>query len=427
MSLVKTTARVRQTSRRQVAAISARLAGTCAAVLREHLLRLRGVGDHPNRVLHYDQLLAAHLVGFYDSVVRSLRTLDTRTVTDASMRQTLDELRLARSTISDAMAELPAAALLPLMRELLKRLPGDCSNPELADLVTLKRRICAIDGSYFRVPADVLWALAHTRRNGRHARQVRLDLHLEGPRRCIAGVPVLRFVPTQAQVDGKSRGSESAAFVGTLESGVVYLADRNFVDYDFLRAVIGLESDFVVRLKSSTNVVVVSAVRELSTRDTEAGVLEDQQVTVPGSRWTEGLPADVPLRLVTVFDPVRQEQVRLLTTLTEVPACIIGQLYRHRWAIELFFRWLKCVAKVKHLFSESANGITMQFYIMIIATLLMYLHTGSRPSVYSFVMLGSAASGNLVLEKVPEALERIAREREQERLRRMRAKKKNKA
>ena len=72
------------------------------------------------------------------------------------------------------------------------------------------------------MPADVLWALAHRRRRrgrrgrrGRRAndadkvgRQIRLDLHLD----------VLRFLPVKAQVDGKERGSESTAFIGTLEA-----------------------------------------------------------------------------------------------------------------------------------------------------------------------------------------------------------------
>lgn len=397
--------------------MSAQLAGSCAAVLQEHLARLRRVGDHPNRVLHYDELLAAHLLGFYDGVVRSLRTLDARTVASAEARAALDGLRLARSTIGDAMAELPAAALLPLLRELLARLPANCTNPHATDLLTLKRRIHAIDGSYFRVPADVLWALAHRRRNGKCARQVRLGLHLD----------VLRFVPVAARVDGRARGSESAAFIGTLEGGVVYLADRNFVDFDFLRDALAVDSDFVVRLKKSGSGpnVVVSATNELTARDRdEAGVLCDEHVTLPGSDAGPGL-GDTPLRIVTVYDPVKREAVRLLTTLLDVPAWVIGQLYRQRWAIELFFRWLKCVAKVRHLFSESEseNGITMQFYLVIIATLLMYLRTGHRPSVYTLVLLGSAAAGDLALDKVPEVLERIARERELERLR-LRAKKK---
>src|ERR1039457_442193 len=177
--------RVRQDANTAVARVPPELAGACAGMLREHLARLRGVGAHPNRLLHYDQLLAAHLLGFYDSTVRSLRTLDARSVASCAMNNALDDLRLPRSTLSDAMNELPAAALLPLLEQLLKRLPAHCSHPDLQDLLTLKKRICAIDGSYFRVPADVLWALAHRRHNGKVGRQVRLDLHLD----------VLTFVP----------------------------------------------------------------------------------------------------------------------------------------------------------------------------------------------------------------------------------------
>ena len=296
------------------------LAGACADVLKDHLARLRQFANHPNRVLHYDQMLVVHLLGFFDPVVRSLRTLDGRTVADQTMRQATDDLRAARSTMSDAMNELSADALLPLLKQLLQRLPSHCSHPELADLMTLKKRILAIDGSYFRVPADVLWALSHRRPNNKMARQVRLDLHLD----------VLRFLPVNAGVGGEEQSSESAAFAKTMEPGVIYLADRNFVDFDFIRAVIKNTSDLVVRLKS--------------------------------------------------------------------------------------------VAKIRHLFAESSNGITMQFYIVIIATLMSYLHTGARPSVYTFMLLSSAARGTLVLEKVPEVLERIAREREQERQRRLKKK-----
>jgi hypothetical protein len=389
------------------------LTGACAAVLDEHLRRLRSVGDHHNRLLHYDQLLAGHLLGFYDSAVRSLRTLDARSTTASSMKEALSDRRLARSTLSDAMNELPASALLPLLKDLLARLPKNCSHPDLRDLVTLQRRICAIDGSYFRVPADVLWALAHRRSNGRIGRQVRLDLELD----------VLALVPVDAEIGGAESSSEPESFAKRVEPGKVYLADRNFVDFGFLRAVIEAGSDFVVRIKADSASLRIETFNDnaLTAADTEAGVTADSIVGVPGSDRPSGLQDD-KLRVVTLWDPVAQKPVRLLTTLLDVPAHLIGRLYRHRWAIELFFRWLKCVARVRHLFSLSANGMTMQFYVVIIATLLMTLSTKSRPSVYSLVLLSSAARGDLVLEKVPEVLERIARERDLERKRRARAK-----
>lgn len=389
------------------------VAGVCSAMLQEHLHRLRNLSDHPNRVLHYDQLLAAHLLAFFEPAVDSLRTLDSLSVTGKIISDSLDQVRLARSTLSDAMAQLPASALLPLMRELLLRLPANCSHPDLADLQALRKRIVAVDGSYFRVPADVMWALAHRRQNNKVGRQIRLDLHLD----------VVRFLPLSVQVDGKNRGSESAAFIPTLESGVVYLADRNFIDFQFLRAILNLQSDFVVRLKKSGSgpICELKESRSLTQADIDAGVLRDELVHLPGTRNSTGFDQHI-FRVITVFDPVDKEEVRLLTTLLDVPAKSIGQLYRHRWSIELFFRWLKCVAKVKHLFCESANGITMQFYVMIIATVLMHLRTGQRPSKYTYAMFSAAAGDDLNLEKVPEVLERIARERELERLRRLKKK-----
>jgi hypothetical protein len=404
---------VNQKKQREIATVPQPLAGACWSVLQKHLARLREVGAHDNRVLHYDQVLATHLMGFYDAAVRSLRTLDARSCSDQTTRESIDGLRVARSTMSDAMANLPAEALLPLMRELLQRLPDNCSHPDLADLVTLKRRIVAIDGSYFRVPGDVLWALAHRRSNGQIGRQIRLDLHLD----------VLRFLPIKCQVDGEKNASESAAFGGTIDSGVIYLADRNFVDFEFLRKIIDGKSDFVTRLKKAgagPNLVVVED-RPITEKDKAAAVVSDQLVKIPGSSGAPGF-AEQLFRVVTVFDPVAKQEVRLLTTLLDVPAELIGTLYRHRWSIELFFRWLKCVAKVRHLFSESENGITMQFYVMIIATLIAYLHTGEKPSIYTFVLMSSAANGTLVLEKVPEVMERINRERELERVRRQKKK-----
>lgn len=402
---------VRQQSRTKVAVVSAQLAGACAGMLQDHLVRLRGISDHHNRVLHYDELLTALLLGFFDPTVRSLRTLDGRSISSNTLTQSLDHLRLAKSTISDAMSQFSAQALLPLMQELLKRLPDNCSHPDLADLLTLKKRILAIDGSYFRVPADVLWALAHRRSNNVMGRQIRLDLHLD----------VLRFLPVKLRVDGKDRGSESAAFIDTLEADRIYLADRNFIDFDFLRAVLDIGSDFVARLKKSGPNIELLETRELTQQDLDAGVISDQIVLLPGSQGAQGLGRQT-LRIVTVWDPVRHEEVRLLTSLLDGPVRLVGQLYRHRWSIELFFRWLKCVAKIRHLYSESSNGITMQFYVMIIATLLMHLYTGARPSVYSYMLLASAAAGDLVLENVPEVLERVARERELERQRRLKKK-----
>jgi hypothetical protein len=146
-------------------------------------------------------------------------------------------------------------------------------------------------------------------------------------------------------------------------------------------------------------------------------VLSDSTGHVPGSRGSPGFGTR-RLREVCIFDTRNNKVVRLLTTLLDVPAHVIGKLYRQRWTIELFFRWLKCVAKFEHLISHSQNGITIQFYVAVIGVLLTYLRTGQRPSVYEFRCLSWVARGIMDVATMHEILTLRQRERDQAKARR---------
>ena len=102
----------------------------------------------------------------------------------------------------------------------------------------------------------------------------------------------------------------------------------------------------------------------------------------------------------------------LLTSCLDMPAELIVLIYKHRWQIELFFRWLKCRAHLEHFFSESPQGMTLQLYVTLIATLLIALETGARPRVYDFSLLSFALSGRASLEEVPAVAARRRAERE---------------
>ena len=77
----------------------------------------------------------------------------------------------------------------------------------------------------------------------------------------------------------------------------------------------------------------------------------------------------------------------LVTNLQEVPAEIIVLLYRFRWLIELFFRWLKCVLGCRHLLSQSAPGIEIQMYCALIACLLIQLACPFHPTRWTYKLL----------------------------------------
>lgn len=373
-------------------------------LIQDHLQALRSHRAHPNRTLHYDELLTALLLAFYEPADRSLRLIDD--LSDSGhARAFLPDGRTPRSTMSDALAGFDPKALEPIVASLTKRLPALSRGDR--DLHALLKRVIAADGSLFTVPADVLWAIALKRSNGRAGRQIRLNLQLD----------VLHFVPTGFDLSGAGDGSETAAFTRNLAPGVIYLFDRGFVDFAFLRAVLEVGSDFVVRLKGDTKFVAVED-RPLTEQDKAAGILSDRTGRVPGSAGCPGFGGR-PFREVVVWDGRNRKEVRLLTTLPDVPARTVGQLYRHRWMIELFFRWLKCVARFEHLVSHNANGIAIQLYVAVIAVLLTYLRTGQRPGVYEFHCLSWVARGVMTVADMQRVLTRRQRERDLARRRRL--------
>jgi len=397
--------RQRRSSSPQAARVDERLVGVeYVKLLQEHLGLLHRGRDHPNRTLHDDTLLTALLLNFYESSDRSLRQIEDLSCAD----QARDFLpgRTPRSTLSDALCSMDPRRIEPIIEALCKQLPQLKRVDD--DLAALLRRLIAADGSLFTVPADVAWAIGITRSNGKAGRQVRLNLQLD----------VLHFVPAKLDLSGAGDGSESAAFVRNLLEGVIYLLDRNFVDFVFLHAVLEKKSDFVVRLKSDTNFVALED-RPLNQQDQEAGVLRDRLGNVPGSAGSPGFGTRL-LREVIVWDARNKKEVRLLTTLLNVPARTIGQLYRQRWMIELFFRWLKCVAHFEHVISHSANGITVQFYVAVIAVLLSYLRCGQRPGVYEFNCLAWVARGVMSVANMQQVLARRQRERDLAKARRAR-------
>ncbi len=373
-------------------------------LIQGHLHALRPHRSHPNRTLHYDELLTALLLAFYEPADRSLRLIDDLSDSEHA-RDFLPAGRTPRSTMSDALASFDPKALEPIVASLMKRLPALSRGD--GDLHALLKRVIAADGSLFTVPADVLWAIALTRSNGKVGRQIRLNLQLD----------VLHFMPTGFDLSGAGDGSETAAFARNLVADVVYLFDRGFVDFKFLRAVLDIGSDFVVRLKRDTKFLAVEE-RPLTEQDKDAGILCDRIGHVPGSAGCPGF-ADRLFREVVVWDGRNHKEVRLLTTLLDVPARTVGQLYRHRWMIELFFRWLKCVAKFEHLFSHNANGIAIQLYVAVIAVLLTYLRTGQRPGVYEFHCLSWVARGVMTVPDMQRVLARRQRERDLAKARRL--------
>lgn len=370
--------------------------------------------SHGNANLQLIDVLMVMLAAFYNPAVRSQRCIEALS-RQQRVREQTGVTRVPKSTLSDALRRFDPEQLRPLIEQLVARVPA--LGRRDADLERITRQIVAADGSYFELMGEAAWALVNNTRNADGALrrdQVRLNLQLD----------VLRFTPVDCDISGGDDTSEARAFIRRLKSDVIYVVDRNFVNYAFINAVFDRGSNLVLRLKKD-NRFDIESTSPLTDKDRACGVLCDEVGRLSGARSAgnadhrsfTAMPPTKMLRRVTIWDEKNQTQLILLTDLLDVPAYVIGIIYRQRWQVELFFKWLKCWASFDHLLSHDPRGITLQFYVAVIATLLTHLATGRRVSKYNLLYLGWVAQGLMSWQDMEDGLAVIEREKELERAR----------
>jgi len=150
----------------------------------------------------------------------------------------------------------------------------------------------------------------------------------------------------------------------------------------------------------------------LTDDDRAASVVRDRIVRLNSEKSRFLGLQNVTLREVVIeFEEDGEiKTLHLLTNMSDVSAAVIGQLYRYRWQVELFFRWLKCYGNFRHLISQTKEGMQLNLYVAIIGIMLMYLQTGFRPSTYMFAMMSMVATGGATLDDITP----ILRERERQ-------------
>ena len=96
-----------------------------------------------------------------------------------------------------------------------------------------------------------------------------------------------------------------------------------------------------------------------------------------------------------------------MTDRLDLSAELVALGYRFRWSVELFFRWFKCVLGRRHLLSASQNGVTIQVYVAMIASLLLSLWVGKKPTKRSYEMFCLYFSGWATEEELTAHLESL--------------------
>ena len=365
---------------------------------------------HGNRLLKMQHVLVAHLLGFFNPMIRSLRTFEL-----ASQREHVQELinipRICRSTHSDFLAVADPKLLTPLIQALRAKVPDLCRRDwELHELLD---QAVIFDGSYFEVPITVAWAMRGTFGLGKKEKEKATGDR--GPRKRFARIRLnLHYcsrsgVPEGVSVDG-GEGGEGEALGKHLEKGAIYVADRGPFSYRGVDKIVANGSHYVLRLKKDIPFIALEE-RPLSRADVEHGVISDRIGHFKGSRK---FPRPSHLsREIIINDPQRPGRpIRLVTDLLDIPAHILGLLYRERWQIELFFRWLKVFNNFDHLVTHSWEGMTLVFYVMVIALLLHAILHGRPADKYDILVYQLSLSRGRGDPGLMAGLARLEREKE---------------
>jgi hypothetical protein len=143
------------------------------------------------------------------------------------------------------------------------------------------------------------------------------------------------------------------------EAGAIYIMDRGYLDFGRLYALHQSPSFFVVRAKSNTQLR-----RLYSTPVDKSSGLRCDQVVVPQTFYARKDYSE-RLRLVKFYDAENQQHLRLLTNQFSLPALTIADLYRCRWQVELFFKWIKEHLRIKAFYGTSEKAVKTQIWIAV--------------------------------------------------------------
>ena len=158
--------------------------------------------------------------------------------------------------------------------------------------------------------------------------------------------------------DGK--GSDvSMLDILAFEAGAIYVMDRGYLDFARLYVIHQAQAFFVTRAMSNTQFRRVYS----ATVDRSSGILCDQTIALTGRTSCNNYP--VHLRRIRFKDPDTGKTLVFLTNNFTLPAAIICALYKARWQVELFFKWIKQHLRIKRFYGNSENAVKSQIWIAI--------------------------------------------------------------
>ena len=256
---------------------------------------------------------------------------------------------VARSTLADANERRDWRIYADLAQKLIARARRLYAQDPLA--VELDETVYALDSTTIDLCLELFpWA-----RFRRHKAAIKLHtlLDLRG------AIPTLIYLS-----DGKLHDVNFLDEL-PLEAGAYYVLDRGYVDFGRLHRFVLEGAFFVTRAKRHLRY----RVRESRPLETDSGVRADQVIQLTGTVTRKSYPER--LRRVRYYDAERKKTLVFLTNIFTLPARVIAQLYKCRWQIELFFKWIKQNLKNKTFYGYSDNAVRSQVWIAVCTYVLV--------------------------------------------------------
>lgn len=321
-----------------------------------------------NRRFFFDQYAALLLFYFFNPIITSLNGLQKVSGLEKVQKVT-GSTGVSKGSLSEAQGVFDPALLEGIFAELVERVAPVTPPQEWASL----KDLVAVDGSLLPACSRMAWALWVDEDN----RAAKMHVHFE----------VLRGIPVKVTLT-EGNGSETFQLRSTLTADRLYVVDRGYAEYQLFQDIIDAGSSFIGRIRSNAVWEVVEE-RPVSAVANAAGVRSDRIVWLGCAR--SGQVFKQKLRIIEVdtgkADLNGEPEVLLLATdKMDLAAELVALGYRFRWSVELFFRWFKCILGRRHLLCESPQGLTIQIYVAMIASLLISLWAGKRATKRTYEM-----------------------------------------
>lgn len=309
----------------------------------------------PRREVLAEDYFCLLLFGLFNPALKSMSALCHASGRFAKMREVCSR-PMAQSSFSEAQHVFDPEILAAVLRQLACEAKG---RAEFGDerVRQAVQALTLVDGTVLRALNRMSWAPASG-----HGSAIKLHLHFS----------VFEQLPEDWTIT-PGKVCERKTWKRKAQPGTCYVADRLYSkDYRFLAVMEQRRIDFVLRLADNAERIPAGPAQRLSPADLAAGVRSDRRERL-------GQRKDGPVARVVEIQAAGKTFL-LVTSREDLPAEMVGLIYRYRWQIELFFKWFKMILGCRHWLAESSRGVAIQLYGALIATFLLMLLTQKRPT-----------------------------------------------